>query len=113
MVAKRRFLMIFGAIALCAVIAALGFLHMLPLNILSIQQKPEQAPQKVYDYYLIIDEQDGHTIMYVPLVVSVGDELISEDNKYYQIVRIEENRAYARFVKNVDLEKYKQKSNAP
>jgi hypothetical protein len=67
----------------------------------------------VYDYYLIIDEQDGHTIMYVPLVVSVGDELISEDNKYYQIVRIEENRAYARFVKNVDLEKNKQKSNAP
>lgn len=113
MVAKRRILMIIGAIALCAVIAALGFLHMLPLNILSVQQKPEQAPQKVYDYYLIIDEQDGHTIMYVPLVVSVGDELISEENKYYQIVRIEENRAYARFVKNVDLEKYKQKSNAP
>jgi len=51
--------------------------------------------------------------MYVPLVVSVGDELISEDNRYYRIVRIEENRAYARFVRDVNLEKYRQNIDTP
>ncbi|MDD4600905.1 hypothetical protein SDC9_13969 [bioreactor metagenome] len=112
MVLKRRTLLITGLITLCTVLAILGFLHMLPLNIFSIQQKPEQAPQKVYDYYLIIDEQNNQTIMYVPLVVSIGDEVLSDDNKYYQIVRIEENRAYARFIKNINLDKYQQ-SNSP
>jgi hypothetical protein len=107
MTRKRRIWLIAGFLAMSAVIViALGSLHLLPLNILSVQQKPEQAPQKVYDYYIIIDEQDGKTLMYVPLVVSVGDELISEENKYYKIVKIEDNRAYARFVKDVNLEKY-------
>lgn len=113
MVLKRRTLLITGFITLFIVIAALAFLHLLPLNIFSIQQKPEQAPQKVYDYYLIIDEKTDQTIMYVPLVVSVGDEVISEENKYYEIVRIEENRAYARFVKNIELDKYKPGSDSP
>ncbi|MPN62823.1 hypothetical protein SDC9_210576 [bioreactor metagenome] len=113
MVLKRRTLLITGIITLCAVIVALGFLHLLPLNIFSIQQKPEQAPQKVYDYYLIIDEQSDQTIMYVPLVVSIGDEVISDENKYYEIVRIEENRAYARFIKLIELDKYQQESGSP
>lgn len=108
MLLKRRILFIAGIVILLTVasIAVLSFLHLMPLNIFSIQQKPEQAPQKIYDYYLIIDEHNGQTIMYVPLVVSVGDEVISEDNKFYQIVRIEENRAYARFIKNIELNKY-------
>jgi hypothetical protein len=82
---------------------------LLPLNILPIQQKPEQPPQKAYDYYLIIDVESGRTLMYVPLMVNVGDEVLSEENKRYQVVRVEENRAYARFVEHVDLEKYKPK----
>jgi hypothetical protein len=105
---KHRFVLIAGILALCGILVG-SFLYLAPLNMLSVQQKPDQAPQKVYDYYMILDEQDGHTIMYVPLVVSVGDEVLSEDNKYYRIVRIEENRAYARFVENVNLEKYKPK----
>ncbi|MEN6568153.1 MAG: hypothetical protein ABFC57_17865 [Veillonellales bacterium] len=110
MAGKRRLFYWGSGIILCGIIVfSLSMLHLLPLNILSVQQKPEQPPQKVYDYYLIIDEDDGHTIMYVPLVVNLGDEVLSEDNRYYQIVKIEENRAYARFIKTLDLEKYKQK----
>lgn len=113
MARKRRIFLFAGALTVCGIIAAMSFLHLLPLNIFSVQQKPEQAPQKVYDYYYILDEEDGHTIMYVPLVVSVGDELISEDNRYYRVVRIEENRAYARFVKNINIEKYRQNNDSP
>lgn len=106
---KKRLIYWAGGIILCGIIVvSLSMLHLLPLNILSVQQKPEQAPQKIYDYYIIVDEDDGHTIMYVPLVVNLGDEVLSEDNRYYQIVKIEENRAYARFIKNLNLEKYKQ-----
>jgi len=72
------------------------------------QNKPDQAPQKVYDYYMIIDEASGTTLMYIPLVAHVGDEVLSEDNKLYEIVRIEENRAYARFVRDINIEKYKE-----
>ncbi|HWR45323.1 stage II sporulation protein P [Sporomusa sp.] len=93
-------------LALAAVVTA-GVLHYVPLNIFSVQQKPEQTPQKVYDYYIIVEEDTGEVLMYVPLVVSIGDELISEENKRYKIVKVEENQAYARFVENLNLELYK------
>jgi len=88
-------------------IFAFSALHILPLNIFSIQQKPNSQPQKIYDYYIILDEMDGHSLMYVPLVVNVGDEVLSEENKRYKVVRIEENRAFARFIEDINLEKYK------
>lgn len=107
MVAKRRiFLIVFTLVA--ASLIALWLLNVLPLNFLSVQQKPEQAPQKVYEYYIIVEAETDRTLMYVPLIVSVGDELITEDNKRYKVVRIEENRAYARFVENVDIEQFKE-----
>ncbi len=103
---NRRHLLITILIILLTV-SVFGMLHILPLNLFSIQQKPTPDPQKVYDYYTIIDEVDGHNLMYVPLVVNVGDEVLTEENKRYKIVKIEQNRAFARFVENVNLENYK------
>ncbi|QDR78772.1 stage II sporulation protein P [Sporomusa termitida] len=94
-----------GILALLALVTV-GVLHYVPLTIFSVQQKPEQPPQKIYDYYIIIEENTGEVLMYVPLVVSPGDELISENNKRYRIVKVEENQAYARFVENLNLELY-------
>ncbi len=109
MVAKRQlFIVIAVAALLVGGLVAFGLLHLLPLGLLPIQQKPEQAPQKAHDYYIIIDEENGRTLMTVPIVASVGDELITDENKRYRVVRVEENRAYARFVENVDLQKYRQ-----
>ncbi len=108
MIHKHRYAVLAGIIILSSLLI-FSILHLLPLNIFSIQQKPEPAPQKVYDYYLILDEADGHSLMYVPLVVSVGDEILTEENKLYQVIKIEENRAYARFVKDINLDKYKNK----
>lgn len=105
---KPRLLLVAVA-ALAAVGILLAAAHLLPLNFLSVQQKPEQAPQKVYEYYLIIDEATGSTLMHVPLVVSPGDEVITEENKRYTVVRVEENRAFARYVEDVDLKKYQPK----
>lgn len=105
---KRRYLLLAGII-IVAGIFAFSTLHILPLNILPIQQKPDPQPQQLYDYYIILDEIDGHSLMYVPLVVNVGDEVLTEENKRYRVIRIEENRAFARFVENVNLEKYKNK----
>lgn len=104
MVAKRRLFILVAAL-LVGGVATYLLLNMLPLNLLPIQQKPEQAPQKVYEHYVILEEETDRMLMYVPLVVSIGDELITEENKRYEIVRIEENRAYARFVENVGLPK--------
>ena len=69
------------------------------------QEKPES--QQIYDYYLILDEIDGRHLMYVPLIVNVGDEVRTDENKRYKVIKIEENRATARFVEDVNLEKYK------
>lgn len=102
MISKRRIGIIVGSILVGSLLLA-SVLHLLPLNILSVQQKPGQAPQKVHDYYIIVEEKTGEELMYVPLVVSVGDEMISEDNKRYKIVKVEANRAYARFVEDVKL----------
>ncbi|CUH97747.1 hypothetical protein P22_3891 [Propionispora sp. 2/2-37] len=107
LIKKRRLIIITGVIIICGFIL-FSLLHLVPFQILPLQNKPEQVPQKVYDYYLILDEQDERTLMYVPLVAHVGDEVLTEDNKLYQIVRIEENRAYARFIRSIDLEKIKE-----
>lgn len=103
---KSRYLLTIVVIILCSIFA-FSALHILPLNIFSIQQKPEPEPQKIYEYYIILDEIDGHSLMYVPLVVNIGDEVLTEENKRYKVVRIEENRAFARFVEDINLEKYK------
>ncbi|MGL5513964.1 MAG: stage II sporulation protein P [Sporomusa sp.] len=96
------------SILLIAFILTIGVFHYIPLSLFSIQQKPEQPLQKKYVNYTIYEEETGEILMYVPLVVSVGDELISENNKRYKIVKVEENQAYARFVENLNLEQYKQ-----
>ena len=103
---KGRHLLITMIIILFSIFV-FSALHILPLNIFSVQQKPEPQPQQIYDYYIIVDEIDDHSLMYVPLVVNVGDEVLTEENKRYKVVRIEENRAFARFVEDVGLEKYK------
>jgi hypothetical protein len=108
MIFKRRSTLL-AAVILVFCILIFSFLHLLPFNIFSIQQKPEPEPQKVYDYYFILDEADGRSLMYVPLVVNIGDEILTEENKLYKVVKIEENRAYARFVEDVNLDKYKKK----
>lgn len=108
MAVKRRMWLIVGSIA-AGLLLLLALSYLVPLNFLSVQPKPEQQPQKVYDYYIILDEISGVDLMYVPLVVSVGDEVITEENKRYTIIKVEENRAYARFVEDINLNEYKQK----
>jgi hypothetical protein len=103
---KKRVLLI--AVSLLIGIGLTGaVVYYTPLNFMSVQQKPEQAPQKIYDYYLIIDEKTNETLMYVPLVVSPGDEVITEKNQRFRVVKVEENRAIARYVEDVNLDKYK------
>lgn len=103
---KSRLAKLLGSLALVAVVTV-GIVHNVPLNLFSVQQKPEQSPHQVYDYYIIVDENTKETLMYVPLVVNVGDELISETNKRYKIIKVEENQAYARFVEDLNLELYR------
>jgi len=108
MIGKRRYLFITIIISL-GLILSFNLLHILPLNFFSVQQKPTPAPQTIYDYYIIVDEIDNHSLMYVPLVVNIGDEVISEENKRYKVIRIEQNRAIARFVEDVKFEDPKKK----
>ena len=105
---RRRLLLIVITTIIGAGLLLASF-HLIPLNFFSVQQKPQQQPQKVYDYYSIYDEKTGQDLMYVPLVVSIGDEVLTEDDKLYKIVKVEENRAYARYVK--DMNKAVKKQN--
>jgi len=97
--------LLISVIIILSSIFAFSTLHILPNHIFPVQQKPES--QQLYEYYIILDESDGHSLMYVPLIVNVGDEVLTDENKRYKIVGIEENRASARFVEDVNLEKYK------
>jgi len=104
MAVKRRLLFIIGLVLLGAVVTV-GAFNWLPGSLLPIEQKPEQTPP-LYEFYVIMDAENEEILMYVPLKVNVGDELVTDKNKRFQVVRIEENRAYARFVENVNLEQY-------
>ena len=104
-ITKRRLIIITALLAMSGIVA-FSLFYALPFDFFHPLQKPEQTTP-IYDYYIIISEEDNSHLMYVPLTVHIGDEVLSEDNKIYKVVRIEENRAYARFVKNVNLEKFK------
>lgn len=80
------------------------FLFSAPIKNRYIVPSPElKTTQKLYDYYEINDEKDNTMLMRIPVVVTVGDELITEDNKLYRVTKIEENQAYAKFIKNITL----------
>ncbi|HWR43469.1 stage II sporulation protein P [Sporomusa sp.] len=71
------------------------------------EQKPLPSPQpQSYTSYLILEETTGETLMQISVPPTVGDELITDTNKRYTIVKVEENRSYARFVEDVNLKKY-------
>ena len=96
LLAKRQ-IASFVLIGLVLLVAGYFALSFLPLNLLPLQQKP--APQTIHDYYEILDESSGESLMMVPLVVNVGDELLTEDNRWFRIVKVVEDKAYARRVK--------------
>lgn len=98
---KRRTWILIGSTLLCSLVL-LGFIVQ-PFNLNTIQNQPDEKPLKVYDYYTIIDEKTGAHLMVIPLVVRVGDEVITEDNKRFRVVKVVENEAYARFIEKVHL----------
>lgn len=79
-------------------IGGYSFFHHAPLQ---MQAKPEPAPQKTYAYYIIIDKETDALLMYVPVTVRTGDELISEDNNRYVVVEVIDDVAYARFIEKI------------
>jgi hypothetical protein len=96
-ITKRRITFLLLAGLALAVIAYFS-LSYLPLSLLPMQQKP--TPQPIYDYYEIVDEAGGESLMTIPLIVNVGDELLTEDNRRFQVVNVIENKAYARRVQD-------------
>ena len=67
---------------------------------------PERKPEMRYSYYRIVDQATGKTLMVISSSpVTVGDELLTGDNRRYVVVRMVGNLAYAKFVEQVRLEK--------
>lgn len=69
-----------------------------------------QKPAQVYDYYYIYAEEDGRELMRVPIAINVDDELITEDNKRYRVIRIDGDRGTARYVEDVNIQEYAPKN---
>lgn len=97
MKSKRRIasFLLAGVVLAAAAYFALAYL---PMSLLPLQQKP--TPQPIYDYYEILDETNGESLMTIPLVVNIGDELITDDNRRFEVVIVIENKALARQVKH-------------
>jgi hypothetical protein len=95
-IAKRRLAIL---LLILSALSALAFfaLAYLPIGLLPMEQKP--TPQPLYDYYEIVDERNNESLMAVPLIVNVGDELLTEDNRRFKVVKVVENIAYARPMK--------------
>ncbi|MDF2565089.1 MAG: hypothetical protein K0Q53_1484 [Massilibacillus sp.] len=102
MLKPKHFLFLF-----CLILILLSTYYLIPITPLKNRyiSPPTQVDtiQKKYDYYDISDEADQKNLMRIPVVVNIGDELITEDNKLYRVTRIEENHAYAAFIRNVKL----------
>ncbi|MBP2645668.1 MAG: hypothetical protein H6Q75_1108, partial [Firmicutes bacterium] len=76
---KRRWLILLGLVSIITVLS----LYVIPVNFFFHKQALPAPELKKYAYYQIIDEATGQTLMYVPIAVSLDDELVSETNKRY------------------------------
>lgn len=92
---------------LCAFLLFYSFLYrenILPLERRTIPYAAsDPTADKRYAYYTITDESGALELMRVPLLVQIDDEVLADDNKLYRVVRIEEDRAYAKFIRQVKL----------
>lgn len=70
-----------------------------------LRTMPPLLQPSAHAYYRIKDESSSRELMRVSVNVYPGDELLTQDNKLYRIVRIDEqNRsAFARFIKRLPL----------
>ncbi|HOP74985.1 MAG TPA: hypothetical protein PLC07_08005 [Bacillota bacterium] len=101
--AKQRKILIYGLIGLTAVFLIIGLL------LRGGQERSRPAPNRSvprqYAYYRIVDEKTEKLLMTISSSpVTKGDELITEDNKRYVVVKVEKNVAYARYVETVKFE---------
>lgn len=58
------------------------------------------------EWSTIYDENTNTPIWYTGWLVEPGDAFITEDNKRYEVVRAEENNAWARYVETVKITAY-------
>ncbi len=56
-------------------------------------------------YYSMVDGS-GVTIMQTSYPMAVGDQYLNEDNKLYEVERVDGQTAHARFVEQVDMSQY-------
>ena len=85
-----------GIVAIMIIISGLWF-YASPLLPRPFKKNDPMPVKPPYEYYIIQDEATGDNLMYVSVVtVNVGDELLIEDGKWYMVVRVEKNIAYAR-----------------
>lgn len=88
---------------LVGIFAALAAVFVIVQYLAPMLTKPPQPKagpiieEKLYEYYTLIDEENGEVLGYVSSVkVTTGDEYITEHNKRYVVTRVEEDRAYMR-----------------
>jgi hypothetical protein len=88
------------------IIILTGFIVLIYLGIRYLVPfvSPSPGPKSIrpypvqYSYYQIIDEATGKTLTYISSTpVTVGDEYITGDNRRYVVVRLQGNKAYAKF----------------
>ncbi|MDR1702511.1 MAG: stage II sporulation protein P [Sporomusaceae bacterium] len=65
------------------------------------QHAPFAGQPEIYNYYIIIDEATEEHLMYVPVTVHAGDELLSENNNRYVVTKVAKDIAYAKFIENI------------
>lgn len=97
-------LVLWIALGLCLVLGITGIFR--PHTLHELTLLPRQVlgmTPIVYPYYFIYEEKSSRHLMTVSIVVTVGDELITEEDQLYRIVRMEENKAYARYVREFAL----------
>jgi stage II sporulation protein P len=54
-------------------------------------------------YFTMVD-RDGNTIMRTVRIIHVGDEYIAADNRVYRVVRVEDNKAEARYLRTLSYD---------
>lgn len=61
--------------------------------------------EKQEGYYTVYEEGTDKKIFATSMIVNVGDQYLDEDNNFYEIIKVSGDKAFARFLRKVDIAK--------
>ncbi|MCX7779823.1 MAG: stage II sporulation protein P [Negativicutes bacterium] len=82
------------------------FIALLMASLLILAMSPAMASERYDGVFFTIVDENGNVVYMTGRHVKIGDQCITENNKRFEIIRIEGDTAHAKYIGDVNLSQY-------